>query len=259
MKKHLVVIKMGGSLITDKARPRTFQKPHVERIAREIKELKATGIDFLLGTGAGSFGHFSAHQYGLRTGAQTPEEFYGMCITHNATQRLSSLVADEFTKRKVAVFTVSPSSMITCQDGITLEVAISPIQNLLGSGVVPLVHGDTITDTVRGTTILSTEKVLNEYVKCLRSDYAKISVIYLLDSDGLLDKEGNQLPRFALADKLYVHGSHAHDVTGGIEGKVKSARKALEHADAVYLASGMMPGAIGQILDGKPVGTQIVQ
>jgi isopentenyl phosphate kinase len=259
MRKHLVLVKMGGSLITDKAKPLTFRKDHIRRIASEVRELQTRNIDFLLGTGAGSFGHFSAHQYGLREGAHTPEQLYGMCVTHNATQRLSGLVADEFVKEKVAAFTLSPSSMISCRDGVAVEVNVTPIQTLLHNGVAPILHGDTITDTIRGTTILSTEKVFHECMKHLRSDYEKVSLIYLLDADGILDKERNLLPRFTLADELFIHNSHTHDVTGGIEGKVKSARQALEYADTVHLVNGMTPGVIEQVLAGSPIGTQIVR
>jgi isopentenyl phosphate kinase len=258
MKEHLVLIKMGGSLITDKAKPLTFCKDHIRRIANEVQELQTDKIDFLLGTGAGSFGHFSAHQYGLREGVHTAEQFYGMCVTHNATQRLSGLVADEFIKEKVAVFTLSPSSMISCRDGSVADVYVTPIQNLLRSSVIPIVHGDTIIDTVRGTTILSTEKVFHECMKHLRSDYKKVSLIYLLDADGILDENRNLLSKFTLKDKLHIHSSHTHDVTGGIEGKVKSARKALVYADEVYLINGMKPGVIKQALVDGNVGTRVM-
>ncbi len=258
MKKHLVLIKMGGSLITDKIKPNTFRKDHVHRIASEIRKLQTEDVDFLLGTGAGSFGHFAAHQYGLREGAHTSEQFYGTCVTHNATQRLSGLVADEFTKKKVGVFTLSPSSMMNCRDGNVTSIYEEPMCNLLSSGIIPLVHGDTITDTSRGTTILSTEKVLHACMKYLRSDYEKLSLIYLLDADGVLDKEHRVMSAFTANDTLVVHGSLTHDVTGGIAGKVKSARLALEYADSIYLVNGMTPGVIEKVLAGETVGTRII-
>lgn len=249
---------MGGSLITDKSRPRTFRKDHIKRLANEIHELQKGGIDFLLGTGAGSFGHFTAHHYGLRDGARTTEQLYGMCLTHNATQRLSGLVADEFTNERVAVFTVSPSSMMSCQDGDIASINAQPLRNMLDSSIVPIVHGDMITDTTRGATILSTEKVFHECMKQLRLEYGKISLIYLLDADGILDKEHNVISQLTSEDTLFIHESHTHDVTGGIEGKLKSARKALEYADMVQLVNGSKPNAIEQVLAGRDVGTRVV-
>ena len=67
----MILIKFGGSVITDKAEYRKFNKETVARLADEIKR---SGQEVIIVHGAGSFGHVVSKQYNLQKG-------YEMC-TH---------------------------------------------------------------------------------------------------------------------------------------------------------------------------------
>ncbi len=71
----LVFLKFGGSLITDKQRPRAPRPEVLERLAGEIGRAlkKHPDIRLVLGNGAGSFGHSSAKKYGTRQGVHTAQ------------------------------------------------------------------------------------------------------------------------------------------------------------------------------------------
>jgi isopentenyl phosphate kinase len=260
MAKQLVAIKLGGSLITIKNKPFTVQEQHIELFSRELfsvrREWPAT--DFLIGNGSGSFGHFTAHQYGLREGAHNPAQFYGMCVTHNAVLKLSLMVADTLCNEGVPTFAVSPSSMITCNQGEVAEVNLAPIKVLLENGCVPLLHGDTMTDLVVGTTIMSTEEILLACMREVFTVYDRIVVIYLLDVDGVLDQSGSRIPELGPEDTLAVNRLFHHDVTGGIAAKVAAARKAAYYADTVYLIDGRSPGMLRRAMQGQDVGTRVL-
>src|SRR5690349_7395587 len=58
--KALVLVKLGGSAITDKSRERTVQKNILQQLARELKTSKTP---LLISHGAGSFAHRSAQKY----------------------------------------------------------------------------------------------------------------------------------------------------------------------------------------------------
>ena len=59
--KDLILIKIGGSLITDKTKPYTTRPEVIKRIAKEIKEaVSEKDVNLIIGHGAGSFGHQSA-------------------------------------------------------------------------------------------------------------------------------------------------------------------------------------------------------
>jgi len=60
---ELVLLKLGGSLITEKNQANTAKHDLIQRLANEIKSaLDARGDDLqlIIGHGAGSFGHIQA-------------------------------------------------------------------------------------------------------------------------------------------------------------------------------------------------------
>jgi isopentenyl phosphate kinase len=260
VRRHLLLIKLGGSLITDKRQINTFRPEYVTRIAKELAELRQVmpDLDIIMGTGAGSFGHFTAHEYRLREGATTPKQVLGMAITHNATQRLSGMVADLLTTAAVPALSLPPAAMITAADKEVHSVYMDAVHHLLGVGISPVLHGDTVVDGVRGTTIFSTERVLQVCLEHFRPTYDKITVLYAMDANGLLDKNGVIVRELAADDEVHVQDNLTYDVTGGIVGKITSARKAAELADTVYLVPGKSPGSIHAALRGEPVGTRVL-
>ena len=54
---EVVLVKLGGSLITDKRQPETAREDVIERLAGELAELGQDGVRLVLGHGSGSFGH----------------------------------------------------------------------------------------------------------------------------------------------------------------------------------------------------------
>ncbi|MEM4221902.1 MAG: hypothetical protein QW097_00515 [archaeon] len=54
------IIKLGGSVITDKKTYLSFREPVVKNIAKVLKKAWDSGENFILVHGAGSFGHIKA-------------------------------------------------------------------------------------------------------------------------------------------------------------------------------------------------------
>jgi isopentenyl phosphate kinase len=258
MKRRLVVIKFGGSIITDKKRPFTARPSIIASLASTIAEVRSTtDADFLIGNGAGSFGHFPAHEYGLRDGAQTQRQWYGAASTHNAVQKLNTLVANALLADDVPAFSLAPSSFLYCTDKAVTASNTEPLKQLLAHRVVPVVYGDTIIDAVRGITILSTETVLLACMQALRGAFDTMRVVYIFGAPGVLDKQGAVMSELSSDMPVVPYTGHAHDVTGGIVGKVEAARAAAKVADDVRLV-GSDPTAIAAAIAGQPAGTRIL-
>jgi isopentenyl phosphate kinase len=260
MTKHLIAIKLGGSLITDKTKPYTASKQYIDLFAHELQALRDAhpNLAVLVGNGTGSYAHFSAHEYGLREGAHSPRQRYGVAVTHNGIRRLNSLVSDTLVRYDIPAFALSPAGTMLHAHDAPDPLFAAPVRHLLAKGYVPVVHGDTILDDERGTKIFSTERVLQTYLEVLRADYERITVIYLTTTDGVLDAHGQRIPTLAPDATVTVHAALSHDVTGGIEGKVASARAATAVADDVYIVSGTTPGGLGTLLAGDHAGTKIL-
>jgi isopentenyl phosphate kinase len=260
MKNHLVAIKLGGGLITDKTKPYTARQQYIDLFAHELQALRDAhpSLAVLVGNGAGSYAHFSAHEYGLREGAHSPRQRYGVAVTHNGVRRLNGLVSDTLVRFDIPAFALSPAGTMLHSHDAASPLFAAPVRHLLAKGYVPVVHGDTILDDERGTTIYSTERVFQAYLEVLRADYERITVIYLTTTDGVLDAHGQRIPTLAPNATVTVHTALSHDVTGGIEGKVASARTATTVADDVYIISGTTAGGLGALLAGEHAGTKIL-
>jgi len=81
------VLKIGGSILTDKSRELAPRYGEITRVAEEIAIYPE---DVVLVHGAGSFGHIPAKKYGL------PHEFnrQGLRVTHSSVARLSEMVVE---------------------------------------------------------------------------------------------------------------------------------------------------------------------
>jgi isopentenyl phosphate kinase len=260
MKDTLVLIKLGGSLVTDKTKPMVFRREAVASVAEDFLELLEThkNVDFILGNGVGSFGHFPAHEYDVAYHVATARQRYGMSLTHNIVAKLSRMVAQEFTDREMPVFTISPAGLITAKDGAVGTTHLAPVEGLMSQHIVPLLHGDTLYDSVRGGVIFSTEKIFQVCLEHFRKSYETIKVIYLSDIDGVLDADRSVIAELSSHQRITVHKMLEHDISGGIAGKVESAHKAAQLADAVYIANGATPNVISRILGGEPLGTRVL-
>ena len=62
MVKRLTIIKLGGSVVTNKLKPLTFNYNSVDNIAKIIKNFDGP---VMIVHGAGSFGHYYAKYYGV--------------------------------------------------------------------------------------------------------------------------------------------------------------------------------------------------
>ena len=76
MTKEIVLLKLGGSLITDKDTPYTPRLDKLKELALEIKTVLDSTPELLLilGHGSGSFGHVAAKKHGTRDGVHTAEQ-----------------------------------------------------------------------------------------------------------------------------------------------------------------------------------------
>ena len=71
---EIILLKLGGSLITDKTRPYTPRLDVLDDLAQQIGTALQTnpGLSLVLGHGSGSFGHTAAKQYHTRDGLTDP-------------------------------------------------------------------------------------------------------------------------------------------------------------------------------------------
>lgn len=217
-----VLIKLGGSLVTDKSQARSFRRDAVQFIARQLVELRAALPEtrIVVGHGSGSFGHFEARAHDTAKGVSSADEWMGFAKVGAVATELSLLILSELLAAGLPVMRFQPSSMLSTRDSQTRALSVDPLLLALERRLVPLVHGDIALDTAIGGTIVSTEALFAALVKPLNAR----RIILLGDVAGVLDECGapiatitpESLPRV----EPLLGGSSGVDVTGGMLDKV---------------------------------------
>lgn len=260
----LQLLKLGGSLITEKNQTRTPRPDVLARLAGEIASVWSprTGMRLILGHGAGSFGHVSAKQYGTRQGVNTPQGWRGFAEVWWDASALNRIVMESLTNAGLPAIALPPSASVIARDGQVERWDLGPLQAALQAGLLPVVFGDVIFDTVRGGTILSTEDLFAHLARQLRPGRLLLAGI---ESGVWADYPQNQqLVKTITPESLAqvapaLGGSAATDVTGGMASKVQEMLALVGEIPGleVLIFSGERPGLVREALCGANVGTVI--
>lgn len=228
--KNLILIKLGGSIITDKNKAFFPNRNRIRSLAKEIKYFLEKYTDLiLLAHGSGSFGHVVAKKYGTQEGIIRKDSIKGLSLVADAAVKINRIVIEEFLKVGLPAVSFSPSSFIQSKDLKLDNVFVEPIVNALSIGLIPVVYGDVIMDKKRGFCIFSGEKTLGILANALKKKFKIRKIIYASDTDGVYDSEGKIVP--LINNKIFkklkgvVGGSKSADVTGGMFHKVKEGLK----------------------------------
>jgi isopentenyl phosphate kinase len=257
----LIFLKLGGSLITDKAVPESPRLEVMKRIAGEIVDARRANpeLQILVGHGSGSYGHVAAAKHGTRKGVSTPDNWIGFSEVAASAARLNSLVLDILSNSGLPVLRFQPSASARCASGAILSMETDPIKTALARGLVPLVYGDVAFDDSIGGTIISTEDIFAYLATVLHPDRILLAGHYpgVMDND---KKVIRQITPATLTDfQDAIQGSTWADVTGGMETKVKSMLDLCEQVSGlnVHIFSGIEDGNIRRALvdGGSATGT----
>jgi isopentenyl phosphate kinase len=236
----------------------------LDRLAAEIAAacVQSPALRLVVGNGAGSFGHIPASRYGTRQGVHTPEDWRGFAEVWHEAATLNRLVTDALHAAGLPTVALPPSASVTARDGQVLTWDLSPIRNALQSGLLPVVHGDVIFDTVRGGTILSTEDLFEHLARQLHPERILLAGL----EDGVWADypactrlipviTPETLPQVAPA----LGGSSATDVTGGMSSKVRQSLALVDELPGleILIFSGERPGQVKSALLGDTIGTSL--
>ncbi len=218
----MLLIKLGGSAITEKSRPMAFKSGKVKGIARMILGEAAVVLH-----GGGSFAHYVAEKY-YGSDEWEPK---GVALTKMAVLRISSLVVGELAEGGVTPIPIQPSDIYI---GRVLYNR-APIDAALSRGLVPVLYGDVV-PSPRGYVIISADDIAVDIASLYRPHVA----IFLMDVDGVYTAPPGTpgARKMAVLDVEKLHAAKTgFDVTGGIIKKVQAALAIAAAGIPVYLCS----------------------
>ncbi len=264
--KRLVLLKLGGSLITDKNRPFTAKREVIIRLGKEIKSaMSKFAGKLIIAHGSGSFGHPVAEKYKIADGIKQRNSIKGIPWVADAAVRINRIVMEDLLKAELPVMSFAPSSLVIANNRQPANNFVGPISQSLKWGLIPVLYGDIVFDQKRGWCIFSSEKILGILARAFLKSFTHIKVFYGGDTDGVYDENGKTIkvitPESFVKLRRKIKGSTAADVTGGMLHKVREAvNLASDIGLETLIFSGKVKGRLERALKGEHVSpvTRIV-
>lgn len=240
------IIKIGGSLITDKNEYRKFDEKLTREIIAEI-----FGEKFILVHGGGSFGHIASKKYGL-PGKLSGETLFGSCVVKNDMALLNNYVISIMVDEGIPAMGFSPFNLWNGE-----RFDYSPVINAFKKGIIPVIYGDAYIDG-ENAKIESGDDIMVDLAEIFKPETA----IFLSDVDGVFDDDpkrnkDSKLIRKFNGESIKFQGVE-NDVTGGMHKKFNSMIKCRQIGVKTYLINGKYPHRIRDIESGDFIGTEFV-
>ncbi|MBI5824269.1 MAG: isopentenyl phosphate kinase family protein [Chloroflexi bacterium] len=271
MKKDIVLLKLGGSLITDKDIPYTPRLDKLNELALEIKTALDSRPDLLLilGHGSGSFGHVAAKKYGTRDGFPSPltplpegegNYWKGFAEVRFQAAELNRHVMEALFNAGVPAISFPPSSSMVSNSRKVTHHNILTIRKALDVHLLPVVYGDVTFDEKLGGTILSTEDVFTFLVE----QFSPTRILLAGMEAGVWEDfpaRTRLVKQIQLSDyekmRAGIGGSTSTDVTGGMKAKVEEMLALIQRTKGltVQIFSAEERGFLERALRGENAGT----
>ncbi len=256
--RPLVLVKLGGSLLTDKRRAAHARSAEIARLAQEIATVQGLIEEkLILGHGSGSFGHVAAAQFGLgqaqASGQPSPPDPVGVSSTQDAAATLHRQIISALRSAGTKPFSLVPSSFLTARAGRPWRGHLLPLRGALELGLTPVVYGDVVLDLAWGAAICSTEAILAFLIPRLKRQGFRVQrILWLGETDGILDQAGQTIPHIGAANyqqALRAIGRPAGtDVTGGMLLRLETARALSRSGIESWILNGTVPGVLAAAL-----------
>ena len=264
MKKSLFVVKIGGSVLTDKSNIKSAFRKNITRqlIAQIVEAQKKAKFDLILVHGAGAYPHYLTTKYRLDKGFIGRESAKGFVIVKNELFKLNDFFRNECLKQGLTVCTVQPSAVIVTNLGKIKKFHIDFIQSLLKMGIVPLLMGDDVIDEAKGIAVLSGDQIITYLSRKFEAE----RIIFVSDVEGVFDKnpkvykdaefikEINSKNFKSIIDSMKVFNKN--DASCEMKGKILAIADDLAEFD-VRIVSGLLKNSVRDALLGKNKGTVI--
>ena len=255
----MILIKLGGSVITDKSRYRAFNK---DRVASLCKEIVQSGKSAMIVHGAGSFGHMIAKQYGLQNGLVDFRQVIAVAQVQSDVRDLSNMVVKELIACGIPAVSVPPGSCFVMDDGELMVENDEPLRALAHIGIIPVMFGDVVMDRKKGFGICSGDQAMEVMARLFKPE----KVIFVSDIDGLYtadpktDPDAELIPEVTSKDLAEIPPEHTlDDVTGGVIAKAEAMMRMCDEGRDCLLINGTVPGRLLAAMKGEDVPCTIAR
>jgi len=237
----MILIKLGGSIITDKQKPLTPNLSALEKIAAQLKKVREP---IIIVHGGGSFGHYWSVRYDMHT---KPAKYSkkGVAVVKNSMVELNKIILDSFLKNELNPYCLPPTDFMFSDKADAKKV--KEIAKIAKDGLVPVSYGDVLWYGKNRFYILSGDRIMGILAKILKPRLA----IFVLSVDGVYSDMKTKKILYEIKGQQTVISEVKMDVTGGMTRKIKEAMMISKGGIDVFLVNGNKPERIVNAIKGK--------
>lgn len=230
----MILIKLGGSIITNKEKPLSARKKTIDNLAKSLKKIQEP---IVIVHGGGSYGHYWSVKYHMHT-KEKKYDLRGVAIVKNSMIELNKIILDSFLKNKLKPYCLPPTDFMAGNKPITKKVR--EIEKISKSGLIPVTFGDALWYGQNKTFILSGDKIMTHIAKILKPKLC----IFALNEDGVYsDLKSKELIHELKGERPLI-SENKMDVTGGMTRKIEEASKISKMGMNVFFVNGNKPERI---------------
>jgi isopentenyl phosphate kinase len=264
MDSNLLIIKLGGSVVTFKDKPLSPNYEGIDEILKVLGEIKKN-FKIIIVHGGGSFGHYWSVKYDMHT-KPYPYSDLGVSVVHESMIKLNHVIISKFIESKLKPYSVQPSAFVF--NSVADPARIHDILAMTtGNDLIPITFGDVIHTSENKFSILSGDTIMSMLCTELHPDFS----IFTTNVDGLYnDMNKGEIVREIQVDKkdndnIFLKGekqkdnpASSFDVTGGMKRKITESIRIAKSGTPVYLINGFHPERILDIIHNREyIGTCI--
>ncbi len=236
----MILIKLGGSIITNKDKPLTANVSAIKKIASQLKKVKES---YMVVHGGGSFGHYWSVKYDMHT---KPDRYSikGVSVVKNSMVELNKLILEALLQSGIHPYCLPPTDFVFGNKPIIKKA--QEITKIAQTGLVPVSYGDVMWFGKNKFYILSGDKIMGMLTRILKPRLA----IFVTNVDGVYsDIKNKKLIREITTERPKITDVKM-DVTGGMSRKIKEATDMARNT-SVFFVNGNMPQRILNAINGK--------
>lgn len=256
MPDRLAIIKLGGSLITDKSQPYTLREEQLKRITKEVAEVLGPCV---IVHGVGSYGHVPVINRKLYDGYKKPEQLPDLSKTMVEVLQLRMTISEAVTEAGLAPVIFLPSNIFFMTEGEITGHFSGGLRQYLDLGMTLLIGGDMCADSQRGFSVCSGDKVVQLLSRLLnpRDVIFATDVAGIYTADPKLDPKAELIPQISLGrieeyEKM-ANQAATPDITKGMRGKldeIKRIEPILKAGAEVVILGMTEPGILRRYMNG---------
>ena len=237
----MILIKLGGSIITNKQKPLSPRRKTIDNILKEIGKIKEP---IIIVHGGGSYGHYWSVKYDMHTKpAKTNPK--GVAIVKNSMVELNKIILDSAVKNRINSYCLPPTDFMNGNK--VIKSKILTINDISKSGLTPITFGDALWFGQKKSYILSGDVIMTTIGNILKPRLS----LFVLDVDGVYsDLKTKKLIHDFKKEKPEIKNNKM-DVTGGMTRKITEANNMAKAGLKIFFVNGNKPKRITDAVSGK--------